>query len=366
MSRFREADNLIGQANSFLAVLEQVSQIAPLNKPVLIIGERGTGKELIAARLHFLSKRWEQNYIKLNCAALSESLLESELFGHEAGAFTGAQKRHEGRFERADGGSLFLDELANTSALVQEKILRVIEYGEFERVGGTKTVRVDTRLIAATNEDLPSLADSGKFRADLLDRLAFDVITLPPLRERREDILVLAEHFAIQMARELDYELFSGFTEQARKTLLDYPWPGNVRELKNVVERSVYRIGNGHVPVNDIVIDPFHSPYRPAAAPHRDATPQTETKVTKAEPDTRVPAPVAIANNGSEAVGVCVDFDNGGIDFKEITAEFEIEVIQRALQHAQFNQKKTADLLGLTYHQLRGYLKKYALLEGQG
>jgi len=366
MSRFREADNLIGQANSFLAVLEQVSQIAPLNKPVLIIGERGTGKELIAARLHFLSKRWEQNYIKLNCAALSESLLESELFGHEAGAFTGAQKRHEGRFERADGGSLFLDELANTSALVQEKILRVIEYGEFERVGGTKTVRVDTRLIAATNEDLPSLADSGKFRADLLDRLAFDVITLPPLRERREDILVLAEHFAIQMARELDYELFSGFTEKARKTLLDYQWPGNVRELKNVVERSVYRIGNGHVPVNDIVVDPFHSPYRPAAASHRDAAPQAEAKVAKAEPDTRVPTPVASANNGSEAVGVCVDFDNGGIDFKEITAEFEIEVIQRALQHAQFNQKKTADLLGLTYHQLRGYLKKYALLEGQG
>lgn len=368
MSRFREADNLIGQANSFLAVLEQVSQIAPLNKPVLIIGERGTGKELIAARLHFLSKRWEQNYIKLNCAALSESLLESELFGHEAGAFTGAQKRHEGRFERADGGSLFLDELANTSALVQEKILRVIEYGEFERVGGTKTVRVDTRLIAATNEDLPSLADSGKFRADLLDRLAFDVITLPPLRERREDILVLAEHFAIQMARELDYELFSGFTEQARRTLLDYEWPGNVRELKNVVERSVYRIGSGHVPVSNIVIDPFHSPYRPAAAPHREPSSQTTSNVANAESDAIAPAsaPAAKATSGSEAVGVCVDFDHGGIDFKEITAEFEVEVIQRALQHAQFNQKKTAELLGLTYHQLRGYLKKYALLEGQG
>nr|AWJ66434.1 Psp operon transcriptional activator [uncultured bacterium] len=367
MSRFREADNLIGQANSFLAVLEQVSQIAPLNKPVLIIGERGTGKELIAARLHFLSKRWEQNYIKLNCAALSESLLESELFGHEAGAFTGAQKRHEGRFERADGGSLFLDELANTSALVQEKILRVIEYGEFERVGGTKTVRVDTRLIAATNEDLPSLAESGEFRADLLDRLAFDVITLPPLRERRDDILVLAEHFAIQMARELDYELFSGFTEQARKTLLDYHWPGNVRELKNVIERSVYRIGSGHLPVSDIVIDPFHSPYRPAAAPHRETPPpQKPESATKASAETPESAPAATPTTGSEAVGVCVDFDDGGIDFKEITAEFEIEVIQRALQHAQFNQKKTADLLGLTYHQLRGYLKKYALLEGQG
>lgn len=359
MSRFREADNLIGQANSFLSVLEQVSQIAPLDKPVLIIGERGTGKELIAARLHYLSKRWEQNYVKLNCAALSESLLESELFGHEAGAFTGAQKRHEGRFERADSGSLFLDELANTSALVQEKILRVIEYGEFERVGGTKTVRVDTRLIAATNEDLPHLAASGKFRADLLDRLAFDVITLPPLRERRDDILVLAEHFAIQMARELNYELFSGFTESARNTLLEYHWPGNVRELKNVVERSVYRIGSGHIPVSEIVVDPFASPYRPAPAAHRDAPAAATNGATAAPPATEQP-------QTSQAVGVCVNFDNGGIDFKEVTAEFEIDVIQRALKHAQFNQKKTAEILGLTYHQLRGYLKKYHLLEGQG
>ena len=356
MSRFREADNLIGQANSFLSVLEQVSQIAPLDKPVLIIGERGTGKELIAARLHYLSKRWEQNYIKLNCAALSESLLESELFGHEAGAFTGAQKRHEGRFERADNGSLFLDELANTSALVQEKILRVIEYGEFERVGGTKTVRVDTRLIAATNEDLPSLAEAGEFRADLLDRLAFDVITLPPLRERREDIMLLAENFAIQMARELNYELFSGFTEAARNVLLDYHWPGNVRELKNVVERSVYRIGSGQVPVNEIILDPFASPYRPDAAAHRRASATPTTDTPTAEPTT---------SSLPQAVGFCVNFDQGNIDFKEVTAEFEIDVIQRALQHAQFNQKKTADLLGLTYHQLRGYLKKYQLLEGQ-
>src|SRR5690554_6593689 len=357
MSHFGVADNLIGQANSFLSVLEQVSQIAPLNKPVLIIGERGTGKELIAARLHYLSKRWEQSYITLNCAALGESLLESELFGHEVGAFTGAQKRHEGRFERADGGTLFLDELANTSALVQEKILRVIEYGEFERVGGAKTVRVDTRLVAATNEDLPSLAEAGDFRADLLDRLAFDVITLPPLRERREDILILAEHFAIQMARELNYELFSGFTETARKMLLEYHWPGNVRELKNVVERSVYRIGNGQVPVNDIIIDPFASPYRPAAAAHRQ---QEAAVATPAQDATPFASPVATS------VGFCVDFDSGNIDFKDVTADFETDLIQRALQHAQFNQKKTAELLGLTYHQLRGYLKKYQLLEGQG
>ncbi|MGQ4275977.1 phage shock protein operon transcriptional activator [Pseudidiomarina sp. E22-M8] len=352
MSPPREADNLIGEANSFLAVLEQVSQIAPLAKPVLIIGERGTGKELIAARLHFLSQRWQNNYVKLNCAALSESLLESELFGHEAGAFTGAQKRHEGRFERADQGTLFLDELANTSPLVQEKILRVIEYGEFERVGGSKTVRTDVRLIAATNEDLPQLAEQGQFRADLLDRLAFDVITLPPLRERREDILILAEHFAIHMARELGYDLFSGFTQRARQTLLEYPWPGNIRELKNVVERSVYRLGSGAVPLDDIVIDPFASPWRPQPAAHRTVDIHS-TKQTSSDETTPI-----------IATATAVDFNGGAIDFKEVTADYETEVLQQALRHAQFNQKKTAELLGLTYHQLRGYLKKYQLLDG--
>ncbi len=180
MARFSKQDNLLGQSNSFLEVLEQISQIAQLNKPVLIIGERGTGKELVAARLHYLSKRWEQSYLKLNCAALNENLLETELFGYDPGAFTGASKRHEGRFERADNGTLFLDEIANTSGLIQEKLLRVVEYGEFERVGGSRTITTDVRLVAATNEDLPLLASSGQFRADLLDRLAFDVITLPP------------------------------------------------------------------------------------------------------------------------------------------------------------------------------------------
>lgn len=358
MRRSREADNLIGEANSFLAVLEQVSQIAPLNKPVLIIGERGTGKELIAARLHFLSERWEQSYVKLNCAALSESLLESELFGHEAGAFTGAQKRHEGRFERADQGTLFLDELANTSALVQEKILRVIEYGEFERVGGSKTVCTDVRLIAATNEDLPSLADAGEFRADLLDRLAFDVITLPPLRERREDIMLLAEHFAIQMARELSFELFSGFTERAKKVLTDYHWPGNIRELKNVIERSVYRLGSGAIPLDQIILDPFASPWRPQAAAHRnhhEPPPQLNTSS-----DTPHVASIPASPQSS----TLIDFSQGAIEFKDAVANFEIEVLQQALSHAQFNQKKTAEMLGLTYHQLRGYLKKYSLLDG--
>ena len=146
---------------------------------------------------------------------------------------------------------------------MQEKLLRVIEYGEFERVGGKSTVKVDTRLICATNEDLPTLAEKGEFRSDLLDRLAFDVITLPPLRERKDDILLLAENFAINMARDLEWELFSGFTRAAQETLLDYPWPGNIRELKNTVERSVYRSANAHIPVHNIILDPFKSPYRP-------------------------------------------------------------------------------------------------------
>ncbi len=250
-------DTLLGESNNFLEVLEQVSRLAPLNKPVLVIGERGTGKELIASRLHYLSDRWQGPFISLNCAALNENLLDSELFGHEAGAFTGAQKRHLGRFERADGGTLFLDELATAPMLVQEKLLRVIEYGHLERVGGSQPLQVSVRLVCATNDDLPKLAQEGRFRADLLDRLAFDVVQLPPLRERRSDILVMAQHFAIQMCRELGLALFPGFSPAAEQRLLDYGWPGNVRELKNVVERSVYRHASIEEPLDNIIINPF-------------------------------------------------------------------------------------------------------------
>lgn len=358
MSRFSQQDNLIGQSNSFLEVLEQISQIAPLSKPVLIIGERGTGKELVAARLHYLSKRWDQNYLKLNCAALNENLLDSELFGHDSGAFTGASKRHEGRFERADNGTLFLDEIANTSGLIQEKLLRVVEYGEFERVGGARTIKTDVRLIAATNEDLPTLAEKGQFRADLLDRMAFDVITLPPLRERLEDILVLAENFAINMARELDYELFSGFTEKAKRAMLEYHWPGNIRELKNVVERSIYRCNNPHLPVHELIIDPFESPYRPSS--------QVKTHDRIAQP---VTAPTdnnvnSLDEKQETKLQPSIQTLQFPLSLKELSQNHEIELLKSALAHCQFNQKKTAEALELTYHQLRGYLKKYNLLDG--
>ncbi len=362
MARAFQQDNLIGQSNSFLNVLDQVSQIAPLNKPVLIIGERGTGKELIAARLHYLSQRWDQNYLTLNCASLNENLLESELFGHEAGAFTGASKRHEGRFERANFGTLFLDELANTPGLVQEKLLRVIEYGEFERVGGSRPIKVDVRLVCATNEDLPGMAERGEFRADLLDRLAFDVITLPPMRERREDIMQLAEHFAINMARELNFELFSGFSDKAKRQLLDYDWPGNVRELKNVVERSVYRSNNPYVPVHDILFDPFASPFRPQARvrtlDRQQSAPIPAVSAAPVMPATTPQAPVS--------AGATLQFDFSQMqDFKLLSEHYEVSLIKQALAACQYNQKKTADALNLTYHQLRGYMKKYKLLDSQ-
>lgn len=365
MARFNQQDNLLGQSNNFLEVLEQISQVAVLNKPVLIIGERGTGKELVAARLHYLSKRWDQSYLKLNCAALNENLLETELFGYDSGAFTGANKRHEGRFERADKGTLFLDEIANTSGLIQEKLLRVVEYGEFERVGGSKTINTDVRLVGATNEDLPTLAASGQFRADLLDRLAFDVITLPPLRERLDDILILAEHFAINMARELEFELFSGFTEKAKRSLLEYHWPGNIRELKNVVERSVYRCNNPHLPVNELIIDPFESPFRPSQQiKTNDKTLASNAKLTSpslSESDD-IALPPTIPNTAN--FNISTNIKQFPQPLKTLSQDFEIELIQSALKYCQFNQKKTAKALELTYHQLRGYLKKYNLLDG--
>ena len=317
---------LLGSDPAFLEALEHVSRLAQLDRPALVIGERGTGKELIAERLHYLSPRWDGPFAKVNCAALTETLLESELFGHEAGAFTGARQRRRGRFERADSGTLFLDEIATASPRLQEQILRVIEYGEFERVGGEQTLKVDVRVVGATNVDLPDCVAAGKFRADLLDRLSFDVVTLPPLRARPADILELGEAFGIRMAKTLGHPLFPGFTADCQRLLLGYPWPGNVRELRNVIERAVYRAGPGERPIDVIQIDPFESPWRPGNAP-------------KAE------APKAIASK----------------DFATSVAAFETDLLKRALADNDDNQTLAAQQLKLSYHQLRRLLKKYGL-----
>ncbi len=374
MSAAASPPSLIGQAPSFLGLMDHVSQAAPLNRPTLVIGERGTGKELVGARLHYLSPRWDKPFVKLNCAALSETLLETELFGHEAGAFTGAQKRHVGRFELSDGGTLFLDEIATASLRVQEKILRVIEYGEFERVGGTQTIEVDVRVVGATNADLPKLAEVGKFRADLLDRLCFDVLTIPPLRARPEDIPVLAEHFAVAMARELGRPFFGGFTPAAMRQMLDYPWPGNVRELKNVVERAVYKQAEPEKEIDEIVFDPFESPWRPKQMAIYDTAPATQPAAT----------PVAVdgGNGGGQGMGPGGAFggafggrgnvlqlwpkDGGPCDFLGQVADFEKALLRAALERNKYHQKRAAADLGLNYHQFRGYLRKYDLLEKGG
>lgn len=334
---------MIGESASFLEMQEHVSRVAPLNKPVLIAGERGTGKELIAARLHFLSRRWQQNFLKINCAAVSETLLESQLFGHESGAFTGATSQKKGYFERADSGTLFLDELANTAMPVQEKILRIIEYGELERLGGNQTLKVDVRIVAATNQDLPTLARDKKFREDLLDRLAFDVITLPPLRARAEDIMVLAQHFAVGMVKELGGEYFHGFSQNVERMMLTHTWPGNIRELKNVVERAVYQCPDRQI--TKLIFNPFESPYR------------LNQSVQKPASANEAPATTV------ETLSTTIDLDDAEtLDFKTHVQDYEIDLLKQAMKRCQFNQRKAADFLQMSYHQLRGYLRKYDLL----
>lgn len=323
---------VVGSSPLMLDLMDRVSRVAPLNKPVLIIGERGTGKERLAERLHFLSRRWDQAFLKVNCATMHDNLLESELFGHEAGAFTGAGRRHLGRFERAEGGTLFLDELATCSLPVQEKLLRVVEYGEFERLGGQQTLQADVRLLAATNGDLPALAHAGRFRADLLDRLAFDVLHIPPLRKRSEDILPLAEHFALAMCIELDWPYFPGFSHKVQQQLLHYHWPGNVRELRNVVERSLYRQEAVQQPLQHLVIDPFQSPWAVSASALVRAP---DADLQKAEPPGQLPAQVD---------------------------QLEQTLLWEALQAENYSQKRAAQRLGLTYHQLRARLRKYNML----
>ena len=343
------ADQFIGQSLAFLDAVERASRAAPLNRPVLVIGERGTGKELIAERLHHLSSRWAGPLIIMNCAALPENLIEAELFGHEAGSFTGAAKTRHGRFEESDGGTLFLDELGTLSMPAQDRLLRAVEYGEITRIGASKPISVDVRIVAATNESLPTQVDKGKFRADLLDRLSFEVITLPPLRARQGDVPLLAEHFGRRMAVELDWPNWPGFTTRALAELENYPWPGNVRELRNVIERAVYRHEDAERPVDEIVFDPFHSPWAPTAIgvattqPASAATYDGEESVATAVA-APVQAPAAATN-----------------DFRAAVADYERQILEEALRRNRFNQRATAAALNLSYDQLRHALKRHKL-----
>ncbi len=320
----------LGQSEAFLIFQEALSRVAPVDRPVLLIGQRGTGKELAASRLHFLSSRWQGPMVTLSCAAITPTLIESELFGYEAGAFTGAQRRRAGRFETAHGGTLFLDEIGIMPLEVQEKLLRVVEYGVFERVGGTQPVAVNVRIIGATNADLPDLARQGKFKEDLLDRLSFEVLHLPPLRERNGDVALLASHFAARMAHELGREDIAQFSPEAMAELEAFAWPGNIRQLKNVVERAVYR-SEGPI-IEAIEFDPFP----PMPLPAKTLAVQPLPAPAVAAPSTSLDAPL-----------------------RDQVAALEVSLLSQALQKARHNQRQAAELLGLGYNQFRGLYRKY-------
>jgi psp operon transcriptional activator len=349
--------HFVGQSLAFLDAVELAGRAAELIRPVLVIGERGTGKELIAERIHRLSPRWDGPLIVMNCAALPETLIEAELFGHEAGAFTGATRARAGRFEEADGGTLFLDELGTLSMAAQERLLRAVEYGEVTRIGASRPINVDVRIVAATNEHLPDAVEAGRFRADLLDRLCFEVITLPPLRGREGDAEVLAEHFGRRMATELRWPGWPGFSKDAMAQLIAYRWPGNVRELRNVVERAVYRWQESGKPIDRIQFDPFLSPWRPIALT------TTGTPATRRDrPDEAAGAAApAFADGQGRADMLTVALDEIA-DFRAAIDAHEVAILTRAMERNRFNQRATAKSLGLSYDQLRHCLKKHGLL----
>ena len=318
---------IVGGSRALSRVLEVVERVAPVPRPVLILGERGTGKELVARAIHQLSRRSTEPYVTINCAAVAESLLESELFGHEEGAFTGATRLKHGKFELADGGTLFLDEIGNMSLEFQAKILRILEYQRFERVAGSESIQVDVRILAATNADLRVAMDEGRFRRDLYDRLTFEVIDLPPLRERLDDIPVLAAHFLERFKEEVSGLRVQGFSRPALERLTGYDFPGNVRELKNVVERAVYSCRGDTIQPGDI----------DAALP---------------------PAPKA-----QKKLDALASWDDSSMPLAARVEAFERAICMEALEKARYNQREAAEMLGLTYDQFRQRKKKYGLLK---
>ena len=346
----------IGQSQAYLAILDRVSDSAVLERPVLLVGERGTGKELIAKRLHFLSPRWEKIFITVNCAAFTDERLDEELFGQ---SFLDGREDTNGKFYHADEGTIFLDNIDAVSPRLQEKLMGAVEYGRYQASGEHAEQEVDVRVISASAVDLPGAVSRGTFRADLLDRLAFEVITLPPLRARRDDILPLSDHFGRKIAAELGAERFPGFTAEASEALLARDWPGNVRELKAVIERNTAKawladetlsnpIGGGLA--GPLIFDPFAGPHRLQDA---GPAPQTnmQTNIETAPPPTHEapPRPDDTSNLPPQA------------GFQTRVLAFERKLILEAMQVSENHQGKAAERLELTYHQFRGLMRKHGL-----
>ncbi len=317
---------VVGSSSALANIMAKIERVAPVPRPVLVLGDRGTGKELVARAIHHLSPRSSEPFVTMNCAAVAESLLESELFGHEQGAFTGATRQKEGKFELADGGTLFLDEIGNMSVGFQTKILRVLEYQRFERVAGSDSIQVDVRVIAATNADLTKDMETGKFRRDLYDRLAFEVIQLPPLRDRKDDIRELARHFVRRFREEVSGISVVEVSEQAIARLQEYSFPGNVRELKNVVERAVYAARGQALTAEDVA----------ASLPPGEKRADVASSLAESADDPTLPLIARV-----EA--------------------FEHRLCKDALVRARYNQREAAELVGVTYDQFRQRYRKYRL-----
>ncbi len=316
---------IVGESKALGSVLDRIKRVAPVPRPVLVLGERGTGKELVARAIHNLSPRATEPYVTINCAAVAESLLESELFGHEEGAFTGATRQKDGKFALADGGTLFLDEIGNMSLEFQAKILRILEYQRFERVAGSESIQVDVRVIAATNLDLERSMENNEFRRDLYDRLAFEIIQLPPVRERCDDIPILARHFLSRFLREVSGLRVRDISEAALARLAEYDFPGNVRELKNIVERASYSSTGETLEEEDIV----------AALPN-------------------------LRRKRARTVDGAFE-DDSSLPLMSRVERFERTLCKDALERTRYNQKEAAELLGITYDQFRQRYRKYSL-----
>ena len=337
----------IGESPLFHALMDRVSDVASLDKPVLLVGERGTGKELIASRLHFLSPRWEQLYISLNCAAYTEAELEVQLFG---GVARDGHTDIDSIFIRGDGGTVFLDHIDSCSGRLQEKLLQTLERGAIYN-GDDNPAEFDVRLVTATSENLPLSAQEGRFCPDLIGRIAFHVLGLPPLRARPEDISPLSQHFGRKIVSSLGAERFSGFTPEAMARLMAQPWQGNVRELKLCVERSVAQAYLADesllMPIDELVLDPFANAFH--VSPANNAPP----------PNQSLAPPAAITNaSSSSAVPVAAPQTT---DFQSRVMIFERGLIDEALTRAQGHQGRAADYLALSYHQFRGLLRKHGL-----
>jgi|UniRef100_A0A7C5AKP6 two-component system NtrC family response regulator len=316
--------NIVGESQAMREILALARRVAASRATVLVSGESGTGKELVARAIHQQSPRASKPFISVNCAALTETLLESELFGHERGAFTHAVAMRKGRFELADGGTLFMDEVAEMSPALQVKLLRILQEMEFERVGGTRTIKVDVRVVAATNRDLKEEVEQGRFREDLYYRLNVVHLHIPPLRERREDILPLALHFLRKYAQE-NVRGEVHLTPEALKLLVNYDWPGNVRELENVMERAVILCSNNRITPQDL----------PAELAGFTPAPEAHLDVSRLIP---LDAPLP-----------------------EILEQIEKQMILRALEQSGQVQVRAAELLGITKSLLQYKLKKYHL-----